>query len=126
MNSARDILTYAEQHDIRLIAENGGLVMDAPEEALTADFVKTVKKHKAEILNVISERWNPELTARVSEACVGLDMTPEQFVRVLNSEGKQQIISGELSASTLRNHAIQIDEHISDGVVNFIMEQIIR
>jgi len=61
MNTARDILTYAKQHDIRLIAENGGLVMDAPEEALTADFVKTVKKHKAEILSVITERWNPEL-----------------------------------------------------------------
>ena len=67
---------------------------------------------------------DPELMARVSDACVGLDMTPEQFIRVLNSKGKDQIISGELSASTLKDYAKQIDEAINDGVVNLIMERI--
>jgi len=74
----------------------------------------------------IAKGIEPELIERVSDACAGLDMTPEQFIRVLNSKAKEQIISGELSASTLKNHAKQIDDAINDGVVNLIMEQIIR
>jgi len=69
---------------------------------------------------------DPELMALVSDACAGLDMTPEQFIRVLNSKAKEQIISGELSASTLKDYAKQIDDAINDGVVNLIMAQIIR
>ena len=68
---------------------------------------------------------DPKLMARVSDACAGLDMTPEQFIRILNSQGKQQIISGELSASTLKGYAKQIDDAINDGVVESIMEKII-
>jgi len=113
MNTARDILTYAESHEIQMSARDGKLVLEG---RLTDEFLESAKKHKPDLL----------LFTIVSDACTGLGMTPEQFIRVLNSEGKQQIISGELSASTLRNHAIQIDEYISDGVVNFIMEQIIR
>jgi len=67
---------------------------------------------------------DPELIARVSEACAGLDMTPEQFIRILNSKGKKQIISGELSASTLMDYAKQIDDAINNGVVSLIMERI--
>lgn len=70
------------------------------------------------------ERCDPELMARVSDACAGLDMTPEQLIRVLNSKGKEQIVSGELSASTLRDYAKQVDEAINDGVVNLLMERI--
>lgn len=66
-----------------------------------------------------------ELLVRVSDACEGLFITPEQFIRILNSEGKQQIISGELSASTLKDYAIQIDEAINNGVVSLILERII-
>ena len=62
--------------------------------------------------------------ARVSEACVGLDMTTEQFIRVLNSEGKKKIISGELSASKLKDYAKQIDDSINNGVVRLIMERV--
>jgi len=64
----------------------------------------------------------PELIARVSEACIGLDITPEQFIRILNSNGKEQIISGELSVSTLKDYAKQIDDAINNGVVNLIAE----
>jgi len=67
---------------------------------------------------------DPELMERISEACTDIDMTPEQFIRVLNSKGKQQIISGELSDSTLKDHAKQIDDAINDGVVSLIMERI--
>jgi len=67
---------------------------------------------------------NPKLMVRVSEACTDIDMTPEQFIRILNSKGKAQIISGELSASTLKDYAKQIDDAINDGVVSLIMERI--
>jgi len=73
----------------------------------------------------IAKGIEPELIERVSDACAGLDMTPEQFIRVLNSKAKEQIISGELSASTLKNYAKQIDDAINDGVVESIMEKII-
>ena len=124
MNTAADIFSYAQTHDINLIAEDGQLKIDAPETALTDEFLESAKQHKSEILEVLT-KTDPELMARISDACVGLDMTPEQFIRILNSKGKQQIISGELSASTLKDYAKQIDDAINDGVVNLIMEQII-
>jgi len=67
---------------------------------------------------------NNKLLIAVSDACADIDMTPEQFIRVLNSQGKQQIISGELSASTLKDYAKQIDDSINNGVVSLIMERI--
>ena len=125
MNTAADIFSYAQTHDINLIAEDGRLKIDAPETALTDEFLESAKQHKSEILEALTKE-DPELMALVSDACAGLDMTPEQFIRVLNNEGKEQIISGELSASTLKDHAKQIDDAINDGVVNLIIEQIIR
>ena len=114
MNTAADIFSYAQTHDINLIAEDGQLKIDAPETALTDEFLESAKQHKSEIL----------LFTIVSNACVGLDMTPEQFIRILNNKGKQQIISGELSVSTLKDYAKQIDEAINAGVVESIMEKI--
>ena len=72
----------------------------------------------------IAKGVEPELMALISDACAGLDMTPEQLIRVLNSQGKQQIISGELSASTLKAYAKQIDDAINNGVVSLIMKRI--
>ena len=72
----------------------------------------------------IAKGVEPELIERVSDACAGLDMTPEQFIRVLNSKAKEQIISGELSASTLKDYAKQIDDAINDSVVNLIIERV--
>jgi len=65
MNTAADIFSYAQTHDINLIAEDGQLKIDAPETALTDEFLKTAKQHKAEILTALykSERWNPELAS---------------------------------------------------------------
>ena len=125
MNTAIDILSYAKSHDITLVAEDGKLKIDAPENELTDDFLESAKVHKTEIIAALSqEHCSPELMMRVSDACIGLDMTPGQLLRVLNSEGKAQITSGELSASTLRKYAIQIDDAINNGVVNLIMERI--
>lgn len=63
-----------------------------------------------------------KLLIAISDACIGLDMTPEQFIWVLNSKGKSQIIDGDISASTLKDYAKQIDDSIKDGVVNLIAE----
>jgi len=123
MNTAIDVLAYAKTHDISLIAEAGQLKIDAPEKALTDDFLESAKQHKSEILGVL-DKEDSELMTRVSDACAGLDMTPEQLIRVLSKKGKQQIISGELSASTLQDYAKQIDNAINDGVVSLIMERI--
>ena len=91
---------------------------------------KTDRSHDVSVLSVhdqgvLKEKAiDPELMALVSDACAGLNMTPEQLIRVLNSKGKKQIISGELSASKLKDYAKQIDNAINDGVVSLLMERI--
>ena len=112
MNTSTDILTYAAEHDIQMCARNGKLVLEGK---LTDEFIESAKQHKQDLL----------LFTIVSDACVGLDMTPEQFIRILNSNSKQQIINSELSARTLKNSAKQIDDAIKNGVVELIMEKIV-
>ena len=63
MNSAAAILTYAKAHNISLVAENELLKINAPETALTDDFLSSAKQYKDEIIKSLSERWNPELTS---------------------------------------------------------------
>ncbi len=66
MNTAADILSYAHTHDINLIADDGQLKIDAPEAALTDEFLVSAKQHKSEILEVLTreDRWDPELAAK--------------------------------------------------------------
>ena len=66
------------------------------------------------------------LFAHVCEACVGLDMSPEQFMRLLNSQGKEQIVSGEISVSLLKRYAKQVDNAIKNGVVDLITKKTVR
>lgn len=70
MNTAADILSYAQIHNINLVAENGQLKIDAPEAALTDDFLNSAKQHKEEIIKALSERWNPELVAEGYVWCI--------------------------------------------------------
>ena len=65
MNTAADIFSYAQTHDIKLIADEGQLKIDAPETALTDEFLESAKQHKFEILEALTkkDRWNPELAA---------------------------------------------------------------
>ena len=65
MNTAADIFSYAQTHDINLTAEDGQLKIDAPETALTDEFLVSAKQHKSEILEVLTkaDRWNPELAS---------------------------------------------------------------
>ena len=125
MNTAQDIFNYTQSHNISMTTEDGKLKINGPETALTDEFLESAKQHKSELLEVLTKE-NPELMARVSEACADLDMTPEQLTRVLNSKGKEKITSGELSPSTLKEYAKQIDDAINDGVVNLLMERIIK
>jgi len=92
MNTAADILTYAQNHDIRLIADDGQIKINAPENVLTDEFLESAKQHKSEILEVLTkeDRSDPKLMERISDACTDIDMTPEQFIRVLNSKGRGQ------------------------------------
>ena len=61
MNTAMDIISYAEQHDIHLSTREGQLILNAPKEVLTDEFLESAKQHKVEILSVITKRWNPEM-----------------------------------------------------------------
>ena len=112
MNTAQDIFEYTQSHNISMVAEDGKLKIKGPETALTDDFLNSAKEYKPELL----------LFTIVSDACEGLSITPEQLIRILNSKGKQQIISGEISVSTLKDYAKQIDNSIKDGVVELILE----
>ncbi len=107
--------------------------LDDKENTLEAPIQSTDKTDRSCDVSVLSvhdqavlkeKMQNPELIARISKACADIDMTPEQFIRVLNSKGKEQIISGELSDSTLKDYAKQIDDAINNGVVSLIMERI--
>jgi len=91
---------------------------------------KTDSSHDVSVMSVPhqgilkEELIEPELMAPVSEACTGLDITPEQFIRILNGEAKKHIISGDLPASKLKNFAKEIDESIKAGVVKFITDMV--
>ena len=72
MNTAADIFAYAKTHDISLVAEDGQLKIDAPEKALTDDFLESAKQHKADLLEVLTkeDRWDPELSAKGYVWCI--------------------------------------------------------
>jgi len=57
-----------------------------------------------------------------SEACNGLDLTPEQFIRVMNDKAKKPIIEGQYSMERLKNLAKRLDESIKDGVVKLYVD----
>jgi len=65
VNTARDIINYAETHNIQLSSRDGQLVLNAQKEVLTDAFLESTKQHKFEILEALTkkDRWNPELAA---------------------------------------------------------------
>ncbi len=54
MNTAHDILTYAKQHHIHMEFNGEKLVMKAPSNLLTEQFISEVKKHKAELIQALT------------------------------------------------------------------------
>lgn len=69
MNTAQEIITYAGTHGIDLIIRDDRLVIDAPKNELTDEFLDTAKEHKSEIISALTERWNPELSAEGYQWC---------------------------------------------------------
>ena len=109
MNTAADILSYAQTHDINLIAEDGQLKIDAPETALTDDFLESAKQHKSELL----------LFAIVSGVCNGIEITPQQFNALLTAKDKELILSGDVSQDCLSAYAASFAEGIKSGRIVF-------
>ena len=109
MNTAQDILAYAESHDIRMFVKDGQLKVNAPRAALTDEFLDVAKQHKPELL----------LFTIVSDACEGLIITPQQFTALLTEEDKHLIIEGKFKGHTLRAYAESIDEGIKSGRIVF-------
>jgi hypothetical protein len=72
MITTTNIFSYAQSHDINLIAKDGQLKIDAPETALTDEFLESAMQYKSEILAVLTkeERWNPELAVEGYVWCV--------------------------------------------------------
>ena len=62
---------------------------------------------------------NPELMACVSDACIGLDLTSEQFIRLTTKEDRELILSGDLPLKVLRAYAKSFAEGIQTGRIVF-------
>ena len=75
MNSARDIISYAEEHNIQLSARNGQLILNASKEVLTDDFLQKAKTYKPELLKALEDR-RTHVQKLISSACRGLEITP--------------------------------------------------
>ena len=64
MNTAQDILIYAQIHDIQLTTNDGKLKVNAPKGTPIDDFLESAKQHKPELIRaLLDNRWDPELAA---------------------------------------------------------------
>ena len=84
MNTARDIISYAEKHDIYISTREGQLILNAPKEELTDEFLESAKAHKVELLETLSQPGKLiEAVCRHPQRCGGMvvmrawEMTPE-------------------------------------------------
>jgi len=109
MNTAIDVLTYAEQHGITLIAEGDRLVLDAPKGTLNEHILALAKQHKPELM----------LMAKIKQACTGLTITPEQFLALTTQEDRELIGAGKFSPDCLRAYARSYSEGIQTGRIVF-------
>ena len=62
---------------------------------------------------------DPELMALVSDACKGLEITPDQFVGLTTKEDRELILSGDLPLKVLRAYAKSFAEGILAGRITF-------
>ena len=118
MNTADDIITYAKTHDISIIAENGLLKIDAPENELTDEFLELAKQYKQEIIKVLSKQ-HLESQSRIYDACRGLDLTPAEFAAICSKEDLQIIGKGLFNPESLRAYAKSFDKGVKSGRIVF-------
>ena len=104
-NTAADILTYAEQHGITLLANGQQLVLEGGKGALQPEFVERARQHKPELL----------LMVIIRQTCNGLDITPDQILALINQDDRDHILAGNISLEYLRAYAKSFAEGIRSG-----------
>lgn len=62
MNTAKDIISYAAQHRIRMVVNGDRLVFEGNNDSLTDQFLEAAKQSKPALIKALS-RWDPELAA---------------------------------------------------------------
>ena len=67
----------------------------------------------------IAKGVEPELIARVGEACNEYEITPDQFIRLTTKEDRDLILSGDLPIEVLRAYAKSFAEGIQTGRITF-------
>ena len=86
---------------------------------------KTDRSHDVSVLSVhdqgvLKEKAiDPELMALVSDACKGLEITPDQFIWLTTKEDRELILSGDLPIKVLRAYAKSFAEGIQTGRIVF-------
>jgi hypothetical protein len=106
MNTAQDILTYAESHDIQMSASDGKLVLEG---RLTDEFLESAKRHKPDLL----------LFTIVSNACERFSITPVQFLSLTTKEDRELILSDNISVEMLKAYAKSFAHGIQTGRITF-------
>ena len=118
MNSARDIISYAEEHNIQLSARNGQLILNASKEVLTDDFLQKAKTYKPELLKALEDR-RTHVQKLISSACRGLEITPQQLTALCTEEDLEDIRTGATSVETLRAYAASFADGIRTRRIAF-------
>ena len=109
MNTAADVLTYAEQHGIALLAEGQQLTLEAEKGTVPLELVEKARQHKAGLL----------LITIIRQACNGLDITPDQFLALINQDDRADILAGYIPPDCLRAYAKSVAEGIQSGRILF-------
>ena len=123
MNTAHDVLQYAQQHNIHLAANNGKLILEAPDNVLTDEFLKSAKAHKVELLETLSQ-----IEILLEDACRNLKITPTQFRAICSKGDLEYIANGSIPMEEIRAYATSFAEGISTGriVVHPKTQELIR
>ena len=119
MNTAADILSYAQSHDIQMCARNGKLVLEGK---LTDKFLESAKQHKAELLEVLLKSQvshDPYVLNQVKEAVQDLPITIDQFIALTTKEDRELILSGDLPLKVLKAYGKSFAEGIQTGRITF-------
>ena len=60
-----------------------------------------------------------EVLILIQQSCVGLEITPDQFIALTTKEDRELILSGDLSIEVLRAYAKSFTEGIQTGRITF-------
>lgn len=106
MQSAIEILKYADATGITIRAEGDRVKVGGH---YTPEFLETAKQHKADLIVML----------RITEACRGYQITPEQFYALTTEEDREDIRTGKSPIEHLRWYAASFAEGIQSGRIKF-------